>query len=145
MFRNRIRSLKRVPQQKCGSPVRTSSLPQIGLRTGCSPKFDEPANGLKIVQSRKRPPETNWTEKHQISPIVPAMAFLIIASIVAFGLITFWTIVIHVAPAMAGSVSQQAKGNVRVQGGEHTDTLLNEAEADIDANRFADSEARLNG
>src|SRR6266478_3653023 len=38
--------------QKCGSPDRTSSLRQIGLRTGCSPKFDEPANGTKIVQSR---------------------------------------------------------------------------------------------
>jgi len=52
---------------------------QIGLRTGCLPKFDEPANGTKIVKRRKRP-ETNWTEKHQISPIVPEIALLIIAS-----------------------------------------------------------------
>jgi tetratricopeptide (TPR) repeat protein len=94
-----------------------------------------------MVQRRKRPPETNWTEKQQISPIVPGMAFLIIAS----WLITFWTIVIRVAPAMAGSVSQQAKSDVRVQGGEDTDTLLNEVEADIDANKFAESEPRLNG
>ena len=43
------------------------------------PKFDEPANGTKIVKRRKRP-ETNWTEKHQISPIVPEIALLIIAS-----------------------------------------------------------------
>jgi len=93
------------------------------------------------VQSRKRPPETNWTEKQQISPIIPAMAFLIIAS----WLITFWTIVIHVAPATAGSVSQQAKSEVRVHGGEDTETLLNEVEADIDANKFAESEPRLNG
>ena len=69
------------------------------------------------------------------------MAFLVIAS----GLVTFWTIVIHVAPAMAGSVWQQAKSDVRVQGGEDTDTLLNEVEADIDANKFAESEPRLNG
>jgi len=71
------------------------------------------------------------------------MAFLII--LIASWLITFWTIVIHVAPAMAGSLSQQAKRNVRVQGGEDTDTLLNEVEAAIDANRFAESEPRLNG
>ena len=93
------------------------------------------------MQSRKRPLETNWTEKQQISPIVPAMAFLVIAS----WLITFWTIVIHVAPAVAGSVWQEAKSGVRVQGGEDTDTLLNEVEADIDGNKFAESEPRLSG
>src|SRR5690242_8745694 len=80
---------------------------QISLRTGGWPKFDEPANRTKIVQSRKRPPQTGWTEKEQTSPIVPAMAFLVIAS----GFVTLWTIVIHVSPAMAGSVWQQSKSD----------------------------------
>jgi tetratricopeptide (TPR) repeat protein len=84
------------------------------------------------VQSRKRRPETNREEKQKISPIVPVMVFLIAS----------WTIV-TVPSAMACTVSQHAKSDVRIQGGEDRDALLEEVEA-IDANRFAESEPRLN-
>src|ERR1700694_4778942 len=114
MFFHRIGSQNGVRCQKCESPIRTSSFRQIASRRTCSPEFDEPANGTKIVQSRKQAPETKREEKRKISPIVPAMVIIIIAA---------WTIAIHVPSAMAGPVSQQAKSDVRVQGGEDPDGL----------------------
>jgi tetratricopeptide (TPR) repeat protein len=113
------------------------------LRTGWSPKFDEPANGTKIVQSRKRPPEANRTEtrEQKISPIVPLMVFLIIAS----WFITFCTAFIYVPSAMAGPMSQQAESDARVQVGADSEGLLDIVEADINAGKFAESEPRLNG
>jgi tetratricopeptide (TPR) repeat protein len=73
-------------------------------------------------------------------PFVPALAFLIVAS----WIVTSWAVAIHAPSAMAGSTSQ-AKSDVRAQSAEGADTLLNEVEADIDANKFAESEPRLNG
>jgi tetratricopeptide (TPR) repeat protein len=113
------------------------------LTTRRSPEFDESANGTKIVHSRKRPLEINRTEKRKqkISPIAPVMAFFIVAS----WLITFWTTAIHVPSAMAGPMSQQAKSDLRVEGGEDRDSLLDGVEGDINASKFAESEPRLNG
>lgn len=91
------------------------------------------------MQSRNRPPETKREEKRKICPIVPAMFFFI-----ASWFITSWTVV-HVPSAMAGFESQQAKSDVRAQGGEDAEALLDRVEADIDANKFAESEHRLNG
>ena len=92
------------------------------------------------MQSRNRPSETKREEKRKISPIVLAMFFFI-----ASWSITSWAIVVHVPSAMAGLVSQQAKSDVRAQGGEDAEALLDRVEADIDANKFAESEPRLNG
>jgi hypothetical protein len=41
---------------------------QIGLRTGFSSGFDEPANGLKIVHRRKRQSEINRGEQPEDLP-----------------------------------------------------------------------------
>jgi hypothetical protein len=71
---------KRRSLQEPGFANSDSFLRQIGLRTGCSSGFDEPANGLKIVHRRKRQSEINRDEQQEDLPYsVPLTVFLFAA------------------------------------------------------------------
>jgi tetratricopeptide (TPR) repeat protein len=92
------------------------------------------------VQSRKprfetRRSETNREKKQSVSRIVPVMVFFFAT----------WAIgTAHLPSAMAAVVSSAAQSDIRGRSGEEPDALLARVEADIDANKFAETESRLN-
>ena len=70
------RFTKRRSLQEPGFPNSDPFLRQIGLRTGYSSGFDEPANGLKIVHRRKRQSEINRDEQQEDLPQCPSDGLL---------------------------------------------------------------------
>jgi tetratricopeptide (TPR) repeat protein len=88
------------------------------------------------VPSRKRHSEINRDGNQNISPAIGQMVCLLV--------VLFFAVFGAVTPlAKAGAASQDAK-NDQAQGNENPNPILDGVEADIDANRFAETENRLN-
>jgi tetratricopeptide (TPR) repeat protein len=105
------------------------------LRAGYCSGFDEPANGVKIVQNRSRRSEISREGQQRTFLGIRLMVFFFLAA---------WAIVdTHMPPALAAAASQDAKSAVRGHDSEDPDAPLDGVEADIDANKFGETESRL--
>lgn len=90
----------------------------------------------KIVPSRKRHSEINRAANQNISPAIGQMVCLLA--------VFFYVVFCAITPlALAGTPPQDAQNN-QAQSNESPSPMLDGVEADIDANKFADTESRLN-